>query len=145
MGLGEGVLIVELVRMKNNGECGPACLATVLGISLDEAIAEVEAISGNPVRTHGSGDDEIIAVLDKHGFKAEHGIDWPFVGEGRVPAIVTVPSLNVRGLLHYIVWDGEVFLDPACGEFYYPDDAPIVRGYPQVFWASVITWERKSS
>lgn len=64
----------------------------------------------------------------------------PWIGPGGRPAILTVPSLNHIGLLHFIVWSGDEYL-PSTGPLMYPGDSPTVAGRklaPQV--ASAIVW-----
>ncbi len=127
---------MRLVKQKKKGECGPACLAMVLGIELDEAIVLSEEVAGFR-RDCGLNDLEQAAVLESRGLRARRTLDWNW----REPAILTVPSLNHRGILHFIVWDGERFLDPACSGLTYPDDAPTVDGRERyVSWAGAIVW-----
>ena len=119
------------------GECGAACLAMVLGESLDYVLGLGDDIA------KGINDNRMLEILRGHGHPSIISLEW--LG-GNWPAILTVPSLNRPGLLHFIVWDGEQFIDPSNGEKRYPGDSPVVNGVqlgPQ--WASLILfWPRVS-
>lgn len=120
---------MKLVKQRNLGECGAACLAMVLDKDLDEVLADFlyRPESGiTPTR--------MIEYLAKRGVPALESLTLP---SNTVKAILTVASLNHPGLLHYVVWDGEKFLDPG-GPLNYMDNAPIVNDRPQVYWSSAI-------
>jgi hypothetical protein len=132
---------MKLVHQIYSGECGLACAATVLGLTLDQVIVEYRQLYPQLDQyKNGVLDDELVVLLTNHGLSnVRCSLTWNLE-----PAIVTVPSLNYRGLLHYIVWDGTDWLDPAPAELVrYPDDAPEIGGKPTVCWASVITWDSK--
>jgi len=123
---------MDLIKQTAMGECGPACVATVAGISL----AAAKNLIGNT--EYGCTDDCVVRVLEGLGLAARVSLDWPDLD---VSAILTVPSLNHRGLLHYIVWDAEQqrILDPSHEGLRYPDDGYVLRGdllFPQ--WATTI-------
>ena len=67
---------------------------------------------------------------------ARESFEW----DEKQPAILTVPSLNHLGFLHYIIWDGEQYLDPSNGAKRYPADGPALHGKLRVFWAHAILW-----
>lgn len=132
---------MKLVQQRRKGECGPACLAMVLGIELDQAVVEVEKQTGRPCTTYGCSDSDMTTVLQAHGLRhARRSLDWFMQGEKPEPAILTVPSLNHAGLLHFVVWDGERYLDPSNEAKRYPEDGPEIAGERTVSWASLITW-----
>jgi hypothetical protein len=121
---------MRLVKQTKLGECGPACVATVAGCSLREALDVVGDVS------RGVTDYALVDALAEFGVPSQVSLRWP---DKSVPAILTVPSLGVPGLLHFIVWDGKRYLDPANSENIYPDAAPVVNGRklePQ--WATAI-------
>jgi len=128
---------MKLVKQEEFGQCGAACLAMVLGDPLEDVIAEIEDRTWISLSVGGMTDCEIVEHLHKHLVNARIILDW----DGQKPAILTVPSLNHRGLLHYIVWDGERYLDPAMGELRYPEDAPVINGKKTVCWATAIVWD----
>jgi hypothetical protein len=87
----------------------------------------------------------MVAILNENGYPAVSSTSIPYDNTGliAVPAILTVPSLNIPGLLHYIVWDVSTlqYLDPTYGRLKYPDDAPIVDGKQIVSWTSgILIW-----
>lgn len=122
---------MDLVKQEQVGDCGPACVAMVLGCTLAEAR---EQLPKHP--TGWTTPSDIIECLAQHGVPAIESLVWPNYS---VSAILTVPSLNHPGLLHFILWDGEQYLDPTNESKRYPDDVPTVRDQqlpPQ--WATVI-------
>lgn len=122
---------MKLVRQECVGDCGPACVATVLGCSLSAARSLLYAEPGK-----GITDEQIVTALVDRGVPALASTVWPGYS---VSAILSVPSLNHRGLMHYIVWDGEEYLDPTHEGYRYPDDSPVVHGVrlePQ--WSTVV-------
>ena len=129
---------MKLIKQRAKGECGPACLAMVLGIELDQAVVESEQASGVRCTERGCSGVDMIAVLNAHGLRdARESLEWDTIE----PAILTVASLNFPGLLHFIVWDGERFLDSANSGHVYPDNAPSVPGADRyIGWASVVVW-----
>jgi ABC-type bacteriocin/lantibiotic exporter with double-glycine peptidase domain len=132
---------MKLVTQEHKGECGPACIAMVLGLTLDEAIERAERLlEGVKVRDYGMCDDEMVELLKLNGFEhARSSTSWDAASN----AILTVPSLNYHGLLHYLVYDvQDGYLDPASVDatYHYPEDAPIVGGKKMVQWAAAITW-----
>ena len=123
---------MNLVKMKRVGDCGAACLAMVLGRTLAEVIGTF------PERLKkGIGEREMVDYLSANGVPALSSMEWPSL---TVPAILTVPSMNHPGLLHYVVWDGEKVLDPSHEEKRYPDDMPkeILDNEWVPPWATVI-------
>ena len=133
---------MHLVKMKQHGDCGPACLAMALGCSLEEALAKLSAVMhGADPHTSGTMDNDLIAVLEANGFGAVACLDFDLDR----PAILTVPSLNHRGLLHYVAYHpGCGMLDPSNEELTYPEDAPLIAGEPTVCWASSIRFWPKA-
>jgi hypothetical protein len=126
---------MRLVKQEEFGQCGAACLAMVLGMEFSDVVEELKCVHG-PLEM-GLSDDEMIDFLRSHGIACPRAVmDW----NGSDPAILTVPSLNSRGFLHYIAWDGERFHDPSEGPLLYPQDAPRVGGEAMVFWATAIVW-----
>jgi hypothetical protein len=124
-------MTTKIVKMEKCGDCGPACLAMVLGCTLEEAWSMVNASPAG-----GVVPEEMIKALRKNGMGAIESLVIPHPS---CLAILTVPSLNHRGLLHYIYWDGHDILDPTNGKLRYPDDGPVIDGerlFPQ--WASAI-------
>lgn len=129
--------MTKMVKMKKCGDCGPACLAMVLECTLEEAWEMVRATP-----TGGVVPEEMVKALVDHGVPA---IEASVMPHHTVGAILTVPSLNHPGLLHYIYWNGEEIFDPTNGALRYPDDAPVLDGKrlsPQ--WAStILLWPRR--
>ena len=85
-------------------------------------------------------DREMVRILKDQGLAdAKASLDWPSF---ETSAILTVPSLNYSGLLHYIVWDAEAqqYLDPANEPLRYPDDGPVIAEERTVCWATAILW-----
>ena len=134
---------MRLVQQVKKGECGLACIAMVLGISLEEAdkIAQrVLGTAGGCWGEYGLMDREMVRILKDQGLAdAKASLDWPSF---ETSAILTVPSLNYSGLLHYIVWDAEAqqYLDPANEPLRYPDDGPVIAEERTVCWATAILW-----
>lgn len=128
---------IEIVKQERVGECGAACLAMVLGKSLEEVVE-----SFPDCHERGITEPEMIDYLMQHGVPALASTDWPTMD---ISAIVTVPSLNHVGLLHFIVWDAaeKRYLDPSNEELQFPDDSPEVYGQARICWASVILLWRK--
>lgn len=128
-----------LVQQTQKGECGAACLAMVLDLSLEAVLREVRDMHEDEEAylEWGLVPEDMIEVLFQHGIVARESVTRP----DERPAILTVPSLNYPGLLHYIVWDGGRYLDPSPGPLRYPDDAPVIRGTRSVQWASAIIWD----
>jgi len=123
----------KMVKQRGNGDCGIACLAMVLGKPYEEIKTYIDDTS--------EGTDSIFVkdVLTHYGKKnVREELHYKF---GK-PAILTVPSLNHPGLLHYIVCDGEKkWLDPSIEKRVYPNDGPIVNGRLKIYVASAIYWE----
>jgi hypothetical protein len=118
----------------------------VLDFTLDQVLADYKAAypQSDPER-YGVNDDEIVSLLRRHHLRyARSGTVWLDPPGGKEPAILTVPSLNYAGLLHYVVWDGKQYLDPAPeGKLRYPDDGPTIADEKAVCWASCITWSEQ--
>lgn len=99
---------MELVRQKpQTNQCGQACLATIAGVTLEEAIAAVGKTGLTRTR-------DILYGASRLGLKGAArmkrlGENWP---EGT--AMMRV--VNGRRS-HWIVWDGRKILDPAAGTF----------------------------
>jgi len=128
---------VNLIKMRAIGDCGPACLAMITGVELDDVIAWARARE----RTYAYGtaalnDDDLLDYLHEHGYPDARQV----TSSPEPPAILIVPSLNVPGLLHYVVWaDERTILDPSLGPKLWPDDAPEVNGERVgVQWATAI-------
>lgn len=129
---------MKLVKQQKRGECGVACLATILEMPLDDVLQHFP-----DCHDYGLNDDDMIGFLADHGVPALSSTQWP-KSHCKVPAIVTVPSLNEPGYLHYIVWDGKEYLDPSPGELQYPKDGVPRSSYLVASWASVILlWPRQ--
>lgn len=132
--------MMKLVTQEKVGQCGPACVAMVLCLPLKRVLEWF------PHCEHiGATDDNMVAILNENGYPAVSSTSIPYDNTGliAVPAILTVPSLNIPGLLHYIVWDVSTlqYLDPTYGRLKYPDDAPIVDGKQIVSWTSgILIW-----
>lgn len=128
---------MTLVPQSTFGECGAACLAMVTGQKLLEVVEELEE-GGCRARIDGITPDQLLVYLHRHGFPlAREVMAW----DSSQPAILTVPSLNHLGFLHFLVWDGENYLDPSNGALRYPDDGPVLHGKLRVFWATAIVWD----
>jgi hypothetical protein len=106
---------MKLVKQEKFGQCGPACVATVLGMGLQEVLEDFDT-------SEGVHEDQIVEYLADNGVVSMVSSVWPAYS---VKAILTVPSLNHPGFLHMIIWDGERYLDPSPGPLVYPDDSPI--------------------
>jgi hypothetical protein len=94
---------MKLVKMQIRGDCGPACLAMVLGEDLECSRTRIQKVDPQWTSTIGTPSNLLIKALSDVGLCAAESTTWVASPD---PAIVTVPSLNHRGLLHYIVWDG---------------------------------------
>lgn len=119
------------VKMKNAGECGPACFAMVSGVSLETALSKI------PV---GCTDLDLVDALRKSGLCAYRTMEWPAADCTGVVAILTVPSLNFPGILHSVVWDGNQILDPSPGPRTYPFEVrnPANQTSLPIQWASLV-------
>ena len=129
---------MRLIKQENFGECGLACLAMVLGQSLDEVRSNARA-AGRTVEKYGLDSADMIHYLKHFGLTEAREV----LERDEQPAILTVPSLNHLGFLHFVVWDGERYLDPSSGPLTYPDNGPEHpdgESGPQAFWASAIIW-----
>jgi hypothetical protein len=99
---------VRLVRQPPGSKlCGHASLATVLGLTLDEVVAQAgTAPLGNwTIRQLYPG--RLADPVDTEGYRVK-----PRPG---VPAVCMTFPDNHAEHGHTIVWDGEKFLDPADG------------------------------
>lgn len=121
---------MKLVQQRRFGECGAACLAMVLGLDLDHVLREF------PDLTNGICEDDMIQYLGCHGVPALASVAWPSLS---ISAILTVPSLNHPGVLHFVVWDAasQTVLDPSNEEKRWPNDGPKLGSAP-VQWASAL-------
>lgn len=135
---------MRLIKQRKFGECGIACLAMITGCDYDEIIREIW-IDRNPgkipqddIELIGVTNSEMVSYLESHSFIAKETTDMNELP----PAIITVASLNFPGLLHYIIWTGDGYLDPAEGPKMWPDDAPIVNGKQIITAASAIIFKR---
>ena len=95
--------------------------------------------------TQGVGEQEMVDYLAEMGIASIAALTWPCTAQhGPVPAILTVPSMNHPGLLHFVAWDGEKILDPTHEALRYPDDQPLEiknNGW-LVPWASaILLWQ----
>lgn len=124
---------MRLVTQRVLGECGPACVAMVAGVSIDDVMRQVPSLE------FGMNDTEMVNLLAHFGIPALPSIERPSI---LIPAILTVPSLNHTGLLHYIVWTGKEgpdILDPTNESKRYPDDMPMAYKAQNVLpWSSAI-------
>ncbi len=127
---------MNLVKQREFGECGIACLAMVTGLDYDTV---KEIIDDPAVATYGIRTEQMLVALHQAGFTNPHEIFGVPADEARA-AILTVPSLNHPGMLHFIVWDGSNYFDPSAGAKEYPQDAYLVDGHPQVMAACSIAW-----
>lgn len=84
---------IELIRQECDRSCGVACVAMVAG----KTFGEVRAMVDDP----GLNSQDIDRLLGRCGVAFERQLH-PTLAAHQV-YIVTVPSLNVRGGLHYIV------------------------------------------
>jgi len=110
---------MELVKQRAFGECGPACLSMLTGYPLSQIVDGYKAIDVD-VRKDGLDSRQMMHYLDYIGFgPTRETLNW----DEKSVAVLTVPSLNTFGVLHYIVWDGSRYLDPSTGPATYPDDA----------------------
>jgi hypothetical protein len=112
---------MKLVKQEAFGDCGPACLAMVMRRKLSEV-----RIFFPERKTRGCCPSEMINFLRKNGVPCVESFEC----FNEVSSILTVPSLNHPGFLHYIVWDhiGRRYLDPTNEELRYPDDSPSIGG-----------------
>jgi hypothetical protein len=132
---------MELVHQRRKGECGLACLAMVAGCTIEESAELFKDLFPeiDPGEV-GVTDEEMVVVMRRLAMpNVRRSVDRP---DWR-SAILTVPSLNHLGLLHYVVWDGERYLDPSPGPLRYPDDGPVIGGQKTVCWACAIIWGDK--
>lgn len=128
---------MNLVIMKEVGDCGPACLAMVLGKTLEDVTKDF------PDRYHrGVSEEEMVGYLADHKVPSLASLVWP---HRSVPAILTVPSLNHLGLLHFVVWDGTQILDPSEGPKVYPEDTPLqykTASIPVPWVSTILLWSQ---
>jgi hypothetical protein len=135
---------VILIKMRAVGECGPACLATIVGAELDDVVAWAHARERSySYGTAALNDDDMLEYLHEHGYPDARQATSAL----EPPAILTVPSLNVPGLLHFVVWDEErQIVDPSLGPKLWPDDAPVVNGERVgIQWATAIVLGEKQA
>lgn len=106
---------MKLVKQNSPTTCGQACVATVLGITLEESI-ELFGHSGT------TSDYEILKALGKH-FMGEMKTDLPiFPPDTKV--ILGKPPKDILAIVkhkekngnreHWTVWNRGDILDPAC-------------------------------
>jgi len=129
--------MMKLVKMREVGDCGPACLATVTGDNLDDIIAWARELERpDSWGTSALNDPAMLEYLRTHGYPDAQQV----TNNPNPPAILVVPSLNIPGLLHYVVWSDErTVLDPSLGPRLWPGDAPVVNGKQvNVQWATAI-------
>lgn len=148
---------MELVTQKNFGECGPACLAMITGRSLDTVLFDLREMFKIIPSQHGLRDTQAVEYLAACGVvEPRRVLDVP---AGCSEAMLTVPSLNHPGLLHYIVMDNGTFLDPGNGPLNYGQGGlaklleknPPFGGYPVAFdglkhepqYACAIVWKER--
>jgi len=121
------------IKQKKFGQCGPACLAMVLKCELDAVVLNLER-GGRDLATTGMTDQEMVEFLQDQDVEC-------YISMERAPdqpAILTVPSLNHPGVLHYIYWDGKEYHDPGSGHLVYPKHAPRFGGDQIVCWSTAI-------
>ena len=131
---------IEHVLQKEFGHCGLACLAMITGANY-ETLLNLPELSYD-LTTEGMSDKVMQSILDK--FKITNtlvyaGIDLHVPKWGR--AILSVPSLGTRGLIHYIVYDIEQgYLDPSSVNEGYnnSENHPKIQGEGCVFPVSAI-------
>lgn len=125
---------MKLIKQRKFGECGVACLAMILDKTYEEIL---EYFNHKDFTNSGIGPDEMISCLEHFGKSGAKEYLHYQLG----PAILTVPSLNHVGFLHFIVYDGENYLDPSTEKLQYDRDAPILNGVKRVFASTAIHWD----
>lgn len=102
---------LKLVRQpKDSNLCGQACVATILGITLDESIE----LFGTRGRTTWK---KVIGVLRSRGVKCDN--ELTIVNGSGVPVrcIVKIWWGTKENATHWSIRDGDRLLDPHNGEF----------------------------
>lgn len=99
-----------IVNQKTNYDCAVAAMAMFLNVSYEEVAGVLYDDLRQP-ETEGTTDENMIEVMEKFGTKT---MQVNFVLRG-VPAILTVPSLNVKNANHAVYWTGQYILDPQHG------------------------------
>ena len=128
---------MNLIRQKDDVTCGIACAAMVAGVSFDVARRKRR----KPI-TNGISSREMSRLLSDLGVKFQRRMH-PEIRR-TCPHIITVPSLNVVGGMHYVVmfFDGRWnVLDPQRGrkgKKFYSRNADDPEGVPLTSFAEVI-------
>jgi hypothetical protein len=95
------------VQQRGDGDCGVACFAMFTGESY-ERCRELLRFKANA----GTSEAQMIGALAYHfDVRVSRTDGWA----DAVPGILTVPSLNMPGRLHFVVWTGSEVLDPQQG------------------------------
>ncbi len=102
---GKDAGVLKLVRQpKGTNQCGQACIATLAGITLEEAI--------DLVGTKGlTRTKQLRDALQSLGFYAGMGLRI-----GSPDGLAIVKFLSPDGRSHWVVWDGKYY-DPQAGVF----------------------------
>ena len=129
-----------LVVQKEVGGCGVACVAMGLNVTYEKAQSITEELFPEWKVSDGLSIDKITTILRTKFEHVEYMTsDFLDLLPGR-DAIVTVPSLNYPGLLHFIYIKDELVLDPSPGPLRYPKDSTNIDG-KCVFPIDVIVWK----
>lgn len=91
---------------QTNYDCALAALSNLSGVSLEALKAAATTISIPFDSPAGIGDDELIEIAATAGIKlqAKDYIESE-------PFIFTLPSLNIKGSYHKLMWNGERIVD----------------------------------
>jgi hypothetical protein len=130
---------MELVKQKGFGECAVACISMVTGKDYNLVLDGIATLYKIKPHLEGINCLQVVGYLQKYSeFKTVREVIYPYYASS---AILSVPSLNHVGLLHFIVWDDKRYLDPSLGPKFWPDDAPIINGKRIISIATAIVWD----
>lgn len=116
--------MLGLIRQRNNSDCAVCTLAMALGVSYDEVLAlcpDYRKRLADGIRV-GLSIPDYLYVARSYGFtfrsvyphtvNKEYGDDfWEYLSEKI--ALLVVHSLNYKGRLHSVYWDGLGVYDPS--------------------------------
>jgi ABC-type bacteriocin/lantibiotic exporter with double-glycine peptidase domain len=116
---------VTLIKQRNSGDCGVACLAMFMGVPYETSEYLVQEDLKRRTPVDGMNNVELAKILKSCGYEPMQ----VFTLLPNTPAILSVPAIGKnRKAFHYIYWNGEKIYDPSRFKTYSTKD--FVNGFP---------------